>query len=128
MTTKDSEIPPKEPVDLFQDFDRWTKIHYYAFKLRNTYKNLFFHYFSASGILQEVFSTGQMKELITLIKKYGKNLNGMWGFLSLAFHDKNGVAIFKAISGSAFYNHQCSVTCFQDGDPSFCKEIKVSKF
>jgi hypothetical protein len=127
MITKDLETTQKLHIDLFHDFDRWTIIHYYAFKQRNKYRNLFYHYFSASGIIDEIFSTEDMKELIHLIKKYGKNLNGMWGFLSLVFLNKNGISIYKAVNKSHFYNHLCSASCYQDGDPSFSKKIKVRK-
>jgi hypothetical protein len=128
MTTIEPENTQHEVIDLFQDFNRWTKIHYYAFKLRKDYPNLFFHYFSPSGKVEEAFSKPDVKELLTTIRQFGKNMNGMWGFLSLALPNKNGIAVYKMISGSEFFNHSFSVACTQNGDPSFSNEINVSIF
>jgi hypothetical protein len=111
--------------NLFEQFDNWTKIHYYAFKLRQEYPNLFFHYFNYDGIVDDSFSRKEMELILTTLKNFKNCIDGMYGFLSLLVKNKNGITIFKKINTSAFLEHSISVPCIQDAKPTILKEINV---
>ena len=116
----------KRSNNLFENFTTWTKIHYYAFKNRHLYPNLFFHYFSLNGIVDDNFSQSEISTTLTNLRKYKKNINGLWGYLSTMLKNKNGIIVFKEINNSSFYEHSISLPCIQDGE-AFSPEIKVSK-
>jgi len=112
--------------NFFSDFDEWSKLHYYAFKLRKIYPNLFFHYFNFEGIINDTFTSEERKALLTNIKKFKNSINGMSGYLSLLLKNKNGILIYKMLNNSEFYDHSISTPCIQDASSKFSEEIHVS--
>ena len=122
------EISQEKQTNLFEEFSKWSKIHYYAFKYRQIYPNLFFHYFGSNGQIEETFSKKDIQAILTTTKKYGKDVNGLWGYLSVLLENKNGICVYKMISSWVTFNHCYSVGCIQNGDLSFSNEIKVCKY
>jgi hypothetical protein len=112
-------------INLFNNFNLWTKIHYYAFKLRRTYPNLFFYFFSRDGVVVEKFSTKEVYDFMRIMRVYRKEINGLWGVASLIFENKNGQTFFKMMNNTSFFNSSTSLGCVQDGDLTKIKEFKV---
>jgi len=121
------DVAPKNS-NLFRNFDKWTKIHYYALKNRCNYPNLFFNYFSKDGDVNDYFSEEDRKEILSLIKKYGDKVNGNWGLISVSLKNKNGISIYKMINSSAFYNSTFSVGLFQSANYTIWVDYKVFYF
>lgn len=112
--------------NLFEEFDEWTKLHYYAFKLRKLYPNLFFHYFNSEGVIKDSFTMEERKTILTNLKKFKNSMNGMCGYLSLLLKNKNGILTYKMLNNSEFYDHSISTPCIQDASSKFSEEIHVS--
>ena len=103
--------------DLFSEFDTWNAIHYFAFKHRKKYPNLFFCYFSHTGRVIEEFSTKDKSSIISLLQEYKQKLNGHWGFLSLFTSNKSGFEVYNFFSKTEFFNSNISQLIFQDAIP-----------
>ncbi len=112
-------------INFFNNFDLWTKLHYYAFKLRRTYPNLFFYFFSREGIIIENFSTKEINDFMRIMRLYRNEINGLWGIASLIFENKNGQTLFKMMNNTSFLNCSTSLGCIQDADISKIGEFKV---
>ncbi len=112
--------------NFFEEYDEWSKLHYYAFKLRKVYPNLFFHYFNYEGVIKDSFTMEERKTILTYLKKFKNNMNGLCGFLSLLLKNKNGILTYKMLNNSEFYDHSISTPCIQDASSRFSEEIHVS--
>ena len=115
-----------EEINFFLDFNLWTKVHYYAFKLRKSFPNLFFYYFSKEGIVSENFSEKEIKEYMRLMRIYKNQINGLWGVASLLFENKTGMVLYKMMNKTSFLNSNSSVGCIQNANIKIIEEFKVS--
>jgi hypothetical protein len=111
--------------NFFENFDLWGAVHYYAFKSRWTYPNLFFFYFNYEGIVDEEFQTKALAPILTTLRDSKIKTDGMWGYLSLLVKRKNGIKLNEFLSKTEYYNHANSTPCDQDALPDFSSEIKV---
>ena len=109
----------------FNDFSLWNKFHFFAFKYRKQYPNMFFYYFSHDGKLNlDDLNKNEVSKILELKKQYNSKLNGMWGFISTIFNHRNGLTLYKLFSKSEFMAN-INVPLFQDVT-SFCdKEINI---
>lgn len=112
-------------TNLFSDFSKWNKIHYFSFIHRKTYPNLFFFYFSYSGNINEEFTSLDKTIVINLIREFKNKINGSWGFLSLFTNDKNGLELYKHFNKTEYMSKNISLMVIQDITP-FKEEIKVN--
>ena len=116
-------------------FPKWEKLKYFALKNREKFPNLFFYFFNYKGIITKNFSKEDIKKLISFLtsnsnSNSSKKYNGLWGFVSLYFENKNGIEIFKYISKLEIFNSGFSVPCVQDGKAydEETKENFIGKF
>ncbi len=108
-----------------ENIKKWDKIRYFAFKNRKKYPNLFFYYFNQDGILDNQFSSADKKKIFSIVSKTPKLFNGLWGYFSLIFNQKNGLEIYKFFSKMQIFSTSNSIPCFQDGKP-YDDQIKVN--
>jgi hypothetical protein len=111
-------------TNLFSDFSIWNKLHYFSFKHRKTYPNLFFFYFSYNGQLTEDLSSLDKTNVLNAIREYKHKINGSWGFLSLFTTDKNGLETYKYFCQTEHMTKNISLMIIQD-IPPFNDHIKV---
>jgi hypothetical protein len=111
-------------IDWFINFNLWTTNHYFAFKNRNKYPNMFFFYFSKQGTVVPNLSKKEIKLFINYSRAERRNISGMWGFISLKFSDKSGLALYKAIAKTDYMRPEYSFPCYQMASP-FSKELEV---
>jgi hypothetical protein len=115
-------ITDEEEVNQFDSiyFPEWNKLKYFALKKREIYPNLFFYYFNFNGIITKNLSKDDKKKLISFLTNSNSSkikYNGLWGFVSLYFENKNGIEIFNSISKLEIFNSGISIPCIQDGKP-----------
>lgn len=103
---------------------KWDKIRYFSFKNRKRYPNLFFYYFNQEGKVNKEFTSQEKNKILSLVTKDPKLYNGLWGYFSLIFNNKNGLEIYKYFSKLQLFSCSNSLPCIQDGKP-FNEEIKV---
>jgi hypothetical protein len=121
-----TEIKEEENVlNYFENYDLWTKFHYFAFKYRKIYPNLFFHYFNYTGRITNNFNKSDINQILKTIRKYYDKCDGMWGFISIQLQHKNGITLYKYVSESEFNNSLISLPCLQDAKP-YSEELKVN--
>ncbi len=113
--------------DYFEDFSLWNKLHFYSFIYRRVYPNMFFYFFSINGkVREDDLSKSEVNKILELQKKYGKKLNGMWGFISTILKNRNGLSTYLSFS-KLDYISEISVPLFQDVKEFFDKDINVIK-
>jgi hypothetical protein len=122
-----TEIKQQEDSSLnyFENFDLWTKAHYFAFKYRKTYPNLFFYYFSINGKINQYFDIEDNKLILKTLRTFQNKCNGLWGYISSQLKNKNGNILYKYVSESEFCNSSCSIPCIQDAKP-YSDELAVN--
>lgn len=106
------------------NFENWDKIRYFAFMNRRKYPNLFFYYFNYEGKLNKEFTSQEKNKILSLVSKDPKLYNGLWGYFSLNFKDKNGLEIYKFFSKLQIFSCSNSLPCIQDGKP-YNDKLKV---
>jgi hypothetical protein len=107
-----------------ENLEKWDKIRYFSFKNRRRYPNLFFYYFNQEGKLNKEFTNQEKNKILSLVSKDPKLYNGLWGYFSLYFSNKNGLEIYKFFSKLELFSCSNSLPCIQDGKP-YNEEIKV---
>jgi hypothetical protein len=93
------------------NLEKWDKIRYFSFKNRRRYPNLFFYYFNYEGKLNKEFSNQEKNKLLSTVSKDPKLYNGLWGFFSLNFNNKNGLEIYKFFSKLQLFSCSNSLPC-----------------
>jgi len=106
------------------NIQKWDKLRYFSFKNRKRYPNLFFYYFNPKGKIKREFTKTEKEKVYSTICQNPKLFNGLWGYISLNFNEKNGIEIYKFFSKLPILSSCNSMPCIQDGKP-YSEEIKV---
>jgi hypothetical protein len=127
MTTLSVSQQSLPLIDYFTQFNLWTPIHYFAFKHRLSYLNLFTFYFPIKGTLISNITDDERQTLFSFISLHKDNINGFWGFLSQLIPNKNGLEIYDYISHTEFFEMEICVPCYYDAtmDDNFIEGKKI---
>lgn len=127
MTTLSVSQQSLPLIDYFTQFNLWTPIHYFAFKHRLSYLNLFTFYFPIKGTLISNITDDERQTLFSFISLHKENINGFWGFLSQLIPNKNGLEIYDYISHTEFFEMEICVPCYYDAtmDDNFIEGKKI---
>jgi hypothetical protein len=112
-------------MDWFLNFHLWTTTHYFAFKNRKRYPNMFFFYFSQDGRIDPILTKKDINLFINYTRAEKRHLSGMWGYLSLKFNEKSGLSLYKYILSTEYMRPEYNFPLYQDALP-YSAEISVN--